>query len=216
MRMRKKKNLVPRMERCSALQVKDPAAQKGHWRDLYPGAKEVHLEIGCGKGSFTVGTAQQNPEVLLIAIERVPDAMVVAMERARERELTNVFFIDGDAEKLGEMFEPGELDCIYINFCDPWPSNRHAKRRLTHVNFLRSYRPLLKDGGEIQFKTDNRPLFDFSLEQFPEAGYDLSQVTYNLHAFGPCGIMTDYEAKFSAQGVAINRCVATKRPEAEE
>lgn len=210
MRMRKKKNLGPRMERCAAWQVKEPEAMRGHWRELYPQAEELWVEIGCGKGTFTVETARRNPQALLIAIERVPDALVMAMEKAKALELKNVFFICVDAARLGEIFAPEEADRLFLNFCDPWPSKRHCKRRLTAVGFLRSYRAFLREGGEIHFKTDNRPLFDFSLTQFPAAGYTLSQVTNNLHENGVCGIMTDYEAKFSAMGVPINRCVATK------
>ena len=210
MRMRKKKNLVPRMEACGAWLVRDPFAQKGRWRELMPGAREVRLELGCGKGRFTAETAQQHPDTLYIALERVPDAMIVAMERCMDKGLTNVFFIDGDAARLRDYFAPDEVDQMYINFCDPWPSNRHAKRRLTHENFLVLYRGILKTGGKLCFKTDNRDLFEFSLFQFPKAGYDLSEVTRDLHSQGICGVMTDYEAKFHDQGVPINRCVGTK------
>ena len=107
---------------------------------------------------------------------------------------------------------PGEVDLIYINFCDPWPPKGQAKRRLTHRGFLTTYRKVLKMGGEIHFKTDNGPLFQFSLEEFPAAGYTLSEVTHHLHENGPQGVMTDYEAKFYAEGLPINRCVGTMIP----
>ena len=175
-----------------------------------PGAREVHVELGCGKGRFTAGTAAEHPDVLFIAIEKVPDALVVAMERAMDLGLKNVFFVVGDAALLPDYFAPDEVDRVYINFCDPWPSNRHAKRRLTHRDFLNIYRQVLRTGGEIHFKTDNRPLFEFSLLEFPRAGYALSEVTRNLHENGPQGVMTDYEAKFFAQGLPIHRCVGTK------
>ena len=210
MRMRKKKNLVPRMERCAAQLIRDPYEHRGHWRDLMPQARELRVELGCGKGRFTHGTAAAEPDVLFIAIEMVPDAMVVAMERCVNDGLTNVFFVDANADQLPQFFAPGEVDRIYVNFCDPWPSNRHAKRRLTHENFLVLYRGILKTGGKLCFKTDNRDLFEFSLFQFPKAGYDLSEVTRDLHSRGICGVMTDYEAKFHEQGVPINRCVGTK------
>ena len=119
MRMRKKKNLLPRMERCGAYQIKDPYERKGRWHDLMPEAKEIRVELGCGKGRFTVETAAAEPDVLLIAVEKVPDAMVVAMERAAKAELHNVFFIDIDANQLPEIFDQGEVDRIYVNFCDP-------------------------------------------------------------------------------------------------
>ena len=211
MRMRKKKNLAPRMERCDALWIREPEAYKGKWRKLMPGCTELRLELGCGKGGFTVKTAEANPDVLVIAVERVPDAMVIAMERAREMGLTNVFFVDADAARLPEYFESGEVDLVYLNFSDPWPSNHHAKRRLTHPGFLNKYATVLKDRGEVHFKTDNRDLFEWSLFQFPKAGFDLEQVTRNLHENGIQGIMTDYEAKFHALGQPINRCVGKKK-----
>lgn len=198
------------MERCTRVLISDPEERKGKWRELMPEAKEVFLELGCGKGRFTAETAQQHPDTLYIALERVPDAMIVAMERCMDKGLTNVFFIDGDAARLRDYFAPDEVDQMYINFGDPWPSNRHAKRRLTHENFLVLYRGILKTGGKLCFKTDNRDLFEFSLFQFPKAGYDLSEVTRDLHSRGICGVMTDYEAKFHEQGVPINRCVGTK------
>ena len=210
MRMRKKKNLVPRMERCSAVHVEDGFFMRGHWRDLMPGARELRVELGCGKGRFTVESAGNEPDVLFIAIERVADALVVAMERAVEAGLRNVFFVVGDAAALPDYFSEDEVDRIYVNFCDPWPPKRQAKRRLTHHNFLALYRKVLKMGGEIHFKTDNAPLFAFSLEEFPQAGYTLSEVTDDLHKNGPQGVMTDYEAKFHAEGIPIHRCVATK------
>ena len=221
MRMRRKKNLGPRMEACAAWQIKDPKALRGNWRSLMPGAKELRLELGCGKGRFTCQTAAANPDILFVAVERVPDAMVMAMEKARDMGLTNVFYVDADAALLPEFFAPEEVDLIYINFCDPWPPKRHAKRRLTHRNFLKLYREVLKEKGQIHFKTDNAPLFEFSVLEFPEAGYDLEEVTRDLHANGVCGIMTDYEEKFHNLGTKINRCVGVKgelppQPEGEE
>ena len=212
MRMRKKKNLIPRMERCGDRLIQNPYDRVGHWRDLMPEAREIHLELGCGKGRFTAGTAAANPDVLIIAVEIVPDAMVVAMERCVNAGLTNVFFIDANADQLPLFFAPNEVDRIYLNFSDPWPGNRHAKRRLTHGNFLKLYRQVLKNGGEIHFKTDNQPLFEFSVEEIPEFGFTLSEVTRNLHENGPVGVMTDYEAKFYEQGMPINRLVATMVP----
>lgn len=209
MRMRKKKNLIPRMERCSSVLITDPTAHRGQWNTLFRPGCNVHVELGCGKGRFTAETARQNPDILFVAIERVPDAMVIAMERVCALGLENVRFISCDAAQLPDIFSPGEVDQIYINFCDPWPTKRHAKRRLTYRNFLKLYRQVLKDHGQIHFKTDNAPLFAFSVEEFPQAGFSLSEVTDDLHANGPCGIMTDYEAKFYEIGTPIHRCVAT-------
>ena len=211
MRMRKKPNLVPRMERCARYLISDPAQYRGRWRDLKPDARELRLEIGCGKGRFSAETARQNPDVLYIALERVPDAMVIAMERSMELGLSNIFFIDGDAALLRDYFAPGEVDLVYINFCDPWPGLKHARRRLTHPQFLVLYRGILREGGQIHFKSDNHDLFEWSLFQFPKAGYALSEVTRDLHGNGICGVMTDYEEKFHLLGTHINRCVGTKK-----
>ncbi len=210
MRMRKKPNLIPRMERCAAYQEKGPAQWRGRWREKLSPDCELRLELGCGKGRFTCETAAAEPDVLFVAVERVPDAMVIAMERAKAMELRNVFFIDADVAKLKEYFAPDEVERIYINFCDPWPTNRHAKRRLTHESFLKLYRDVLRTGGQIHFKTDNRDLFEWSLFQFPRAGYELDEVTRDLHAEGIRGVMTDYEEKFHNLGTPINRCVGTK------
>ena len=208
MRMRKKPNLISRMERCAALLEGAPETRRGGWRALMPEASALWLELGCGKGRFTAGTSAAHPEVLYLAVERVPDAMIIAMERAGAQGLSNVHFVDGDAARLTEYFAPGEVDRLYLNFCDPWPSNRHAKRRLTHPDFLMRYRAVLREGGEIHFKTDNRNLFEWSLFQFPKAGFTLREVTRDLHANGVTGVMTDYEEKFHGMGVPINRCVA--------
>lgn len=212
MRMRKKKNLIPRMDACGDWLIRDPAALRGRWRELFPDARELRLELGCGKGRFTVETVQSEKDVLLIAVEKVPDAMVVAMERARDAAARNVRFIDADAALLPELFAPGEVDRIYINFCDPWPKSNQKKRRLTHGNFLRLYRQVLRPGGQIHFKTDNDALFEWSLEEIPAYGFTLSEVTRDLHGAGISGVMTDYEAKFHALGKNINRCVATMIP----
>ena len=216
MRMRKKKNLLPRMERCEAYQIKAPEEYRGRWRELMPGARELRAELGCGKGRFTAETAKAEPDVLFIAIERVPDAMVVAMERAAREGLRNVFFVDADVSRLPDFFAPGEVDRIYINFCDPWPKSNQAKRRLTHGNFLRLYRSVLKPGGQIHFKSDNEKLFAFSQEEIPQFGFSLSEVTDDLHRDGARGVMTDYEAKFYEQGTPIHRLVATMEPWAEK
>lgn len=210
MRMRKKPNLMPRMERCGTYLVRQPAQLRGRWRE--EADCSLWLELGCGKGRFTCGTAEAEPQALLVAVERVPDAMVIAMERAAAMGLPNVRFIDADAAGLREYFAPGEADRIYLNFCDPWPASRHAKRRLTHPDFLMRYREVLRDGGQIHFKTDNHNLFEWSLFQFPKAGYELSEVTRDLHENGVRGIMTDYEEKFYHMGIPIHRCVATKLP----
>lgn len=210
MRMRKKPNLLPRMERCAGVQVTEPETNRGRWLEAFPGHDELYLEIGCGKGRFTCETAKSAPDKLLAAVERVPDALVVAMERVCAEKLDNVCFLDKDAKELEEFFAPGEIGRIYINFCDPWPKSRDAKHRLTAPGFLRRYARLLPVGGEIHFKTDNRPLFEWSVEQFQREGWELRELTRDLHADGQHGVMTDYEAKFHALGIPINRVVAVR------
>lgn len=206
MRMRKKTNLVPRMEACTEYWIQQPETYQGHWRDLMPQCRELRVEVGCGKGGFTVKTAQANPDVLLIAVEICKDAMVVAMEKAKAMGLKNVWFIAMDVAKIDEFFAEDEIDLLYINFCDPWPRKKNAKRRLTFRSFVNKYRHVIKLGGQIHFKTDNSPLFEFSLEEFQLCDLELRNVTRNLHENGPVGIMTDYEAKFHEMGTPINRC----------
>ncbi len=208
MRMRKKPNLIPRMEKASAVLEREPEKLRGRWLEGFPECSRLDLELGCGKGSFTCASALAEPEALFAAVERVPDAMVVAMERACEMDLHNVRFLDADAVRLPELFAPGEADRIYINFCDPWPKKKQFKRRLTAPGFLALYRQILKPEGEIWFKTDNRDLFDWSEEQLLACGWQVSEVTRDLHANGPAGIMTDYEKKFYGEGKPICRLTA--------
>ena len=210
MRMRKRSNLAPRMARCAALLVEEPEALRGRWLSAFPGYDKLYVELGCGKGRFTTETAASLDKTLLIAVERVPDAMILAMERVQARELANVRFLDIDAEHLPELFAPGELARIYINFCDPWPKSRDAKLRLTAPAFLRRYADALAPGGELQFKTDNGPLFDWSVEQLRAEGWALTELTHDLHADGVVGVMTDYEEKFHKAGIKIKRLVARK------
>ena len=206
MRMRKMKNLEPRMERCAALRIQAPEEKKGHWRELKPECTQLWVEVGCGKGKFTAETAQANPDVLLIAVERCREAMVVAMEKAQAMGLKNVFFIDMDVANMEEVFGPGEIDRLFINFPDPWPRKKNAKRRLTHRGFLEKYCRVVREGGEFHFKTDNAPLFEFSLEEFAACGLEVKNLTRDLHKDGVVGIMTGYEEKFHALGTPINRC----------
>lgn len=206
MRMRKRNHLEPRMEACTTVWVRDPEARRGSWRNLMPAARELHLEIGCGKGKFTVEMAEQHPDVLFIAVERVREAMVLAMEKAISMGLKNVFFLSVDAAELDQLFAPGEADRIYLNFCDPWPRSKNAKRRLTYHSFLEKYRTVLRPDGEIHFKTDNAGLFAWSLEEFERYGYPVRNVTDDLHRDGVVGVMTGYEEKFHALGTPIHRC----------
>ena len=212
MRMRRMKNLVPRMEKCADYRVEDPKSLKGNWRSLMPDAQALWVEVGCGKGKFTAETAEANPNVLLIAVERCREAMVVAMEKAQSMGLKNVFYIDMDVENIEEIFAGQEIDRLFINFPDPWPRKKNAKRRLTHRGFLNKYCRVVRTGGEFHFKTDNAPLFEFSVEEFEACGLQVNNLTRNLHENGIVGIMTGYEEKFHALGTPINRCEVVCKP----
>jgi len=206
MRMRRKPNVGPRMEACQEVWIQAPETLQGNWRSLMPNARELRVEVGCGKGKFTVETAAAEPDVLIIAIERVREALVMAMEKAINMGLKNVYFVSMDVAELETFFAPGEIDLLYINFCDPWPRSKNAKRRLTYHTFLEKYRRVLRSKGEIHFKTDNAPLFAWSLEEFQNCGLTVRNVTDDLHKDGPVGIMTGYEEKFYALGTPIHRC----------
>ena len=212
MRMRRMKNLDSRMEACADYRIMEPASYKGKWRELMPECKALWVEVGCGKGKFTAETAQANPEVLLIAVERCREAMVVAMEKAKSMGLKNVYYIDMDVANIEEIFDRGEMDRLFINFPDPWPRKKNAKRRLTHRGFLDKYCRTVREGGEIHFKTDNAPLFEFSVEEFAACGLQVNNLTRDLHANGIVGIMTGYEEKFHGLGTPINRCEVVCKP----
>ena len=214
MRMRKKPNLIPRMDRCRDRMIPDPVELRGHWRDLMPQARELRVELGCGKGRFTAETAGLEPDVLFVAVERVPDAMIVAMERVVEKGLSNVFFVDGDAARLRDYFAPREADRIYINFCNPWTKRpKYAKRRLTHPRQLMQYREFLVDGGEIWFKTDDDALFEESMPYFDACGFELRYQTGDLHAAGVTpNYVSEHEMKFTALGVPIKFARFAKKP----
>ena len=210
MRMRKRHNLAPRMEKCREYLVNEPSLFRGCWKNEFYGKSKLFVELGCGKGSFTVKLADSEPDALVVAIERVPDAMILAMERAKREGVQNVLFLNTDAAELNELFAPGEIDRIYINFCDPWPKSRDAKFRLTAPAFLRVYCDCLKTEGEIHFKTDNLPLFDWSEEQFLKEGWEILSATRDLHSEGIPEIMTDYESRFHSEGIPIKKLMVRK------
>ena len=212
MRMRRMKNLESRMAACTDLRITNPADFKGKWRSLKEDCTALWVEVGCGKGKFTAETAEANPDVLLIAVERCREAMVVAMEKAQAMGLKNVYYIDMDVANIEEIFAGFEIDRLFINFPDPWPRQKNAKRRLTHRGFLDKYCRVIKEGGEIHYKTDNAPLFEFSVEEFQACGLQINNLTRDLHANGIVGIMTGYEEKFHGLGTPINRCEVVCKP----
>ena len=211
MRMRRKKNRDSRFENCIEFAVLEPQNHKGNWKTLFGNKNPIHIEIGCGKGGFILKLAEQNPDINYVAIEKCLDVLILAMEKIKNANLPNVKFLFGDANVLMEIFDVGEIDRIYLNFSDPWKKSRQAKRRLTYISFLEKYKTVLSKYGEVHFKTDNRPLFDFSLEQFEQFGANVSELTFDLHnsEYNKDNIMTEYEKNFSEKGFAINRCVVS-------
>lgn len=197
MRARRKKNLVPRLEKCS-----DYCTDK-----IEPaGDRPVYLEIGCGKGKMATEICERD-NVQYFGMEKIADVAVMAAEKAAEKNLNNLRFIIGDANDLDEKCPPKCIDILFLTFSDPWPKSKHAKRRLTYHAFLEKYRRILKDDGYIFFKTDNRPLFDFSVEEAKEHGFEVFDYTEDLHnseIYNPG--MTEYEIRFSSQGLPIYHC----------
>lgn len=206
MRMRRKKHREERMDSCSEIMLKSPFP-KGEIKKVFGNENPIHIEIGCGKGGFITNLAQQNPEINYVAIEKNGDVLVLAMEKAKEKNLSNIRFIYGDATYLSDIVDSGEIKRIYINFCDPWHKSGHAKRRLTHRNYLEIYKNLLAPAcGEVFFKTDNRKLFEFSLNECADLGLKMKNITLDLHNSNYEGnIMTEYEKLFSEQGMPIYR-----------
>ena len=204
MRMRRKKNLEPRLERQSGSTIPEPDALRGSWRSLFPEAQRVCLELGCGKGRFITQLARIHPENFYIAVERERGAVVMAMEKVANEGLSNVRFIVGDIQDFEKWFDRDEIDDVYINFCDPWTKRHREKRRLTPRDFIARYRKAVRSGGHLYFKTDNVELFEFSVLELPAAGMKLNFVTRDLHSEAVFNIMTEYEERFSSQGMKIN------------
>lgn len=209
MRMRPKKNRETRMER-----VKDLfAIKKGETLDIEKtfGEGKILLEIGCGKGSFICGLSEKYPKSNLVAVELVPDVLMMAMEKSSAMGCVNVRFMNENAENVDVFIPEGSVSALYLNFSDPWPKNRNAKRRLTSPVFLEKYKKILAEDGKIFFKTDNKGLFDYSLKTFAAAGYTLESVCFDLHAdsvLSVGNIETEYERNFSAKGFLINYLIA--------
>lgn len=189
---------------------------KGHWNQVFGNDNPIHIEIGMGKGQFLMELAKRNPNINYIGIEKFSSVLVRAIERREAEEATsqntisNLFYIRMDAENIEQVFDKDEISRIYLNFSDPWPKERHAKRRLTSTRFLARYHNILIPDGRICFKTDNHALFDFSLNQIEEAGWKLDKVTFDLHhsEYNEGNIMTEYETRFSSEGVPICRLEA--------
>lgn len=197
--------------------IKNEKEQKGKWKEVFGNDKPIYIEIGMGKGQFLLTLAKQNPDVNYIGIERYSSVLLRALEKFDTEEfceLTNIRFICMNAFELPEVFEYGEVEKIYLNFSDPWPKARHADRRLTSTKFFAQYDKVLAKEGVVEFKTDNRLLFDFSLEQVEEAGWKLLAHTFDLHhdeSMNAGNVMTEYEEKFSSMGNPIHKLIATRK-----
>ena len=190
--------------------IQEPEQKKGKWAEVFGNDHPIHIEVGMGKGQFIIEMAKRNPEINYIGIEKYSSVLVRAVEKLEDFEQNNLRLIRMDAENIEEVFDKDEVDRIYLNFSDPWPKDRHAKRRLTSTRFLERYNNILTPEGRVMFKTDNKDLFDFSLEQVEEAGWILENHTYDLHhsEYNEGNVMTEYEEKFSAKGNPIFRLVA--------
>ena len=190
--------------------IQEPKQKKGKWAEVFGNDHPIHIEVGMGKGQFIIEMAKRNPEINYIGIEKYSSVLVRAVEKLEDFEQNNLRLIRMDAENIEEVFDKDEVDRIYLNFSDPWPKDRHAKRRLTSTRFLERYNNILTPEGRVMFKTDNKDLFDFSLEQVEEAGWILENHTYDLHhsEYNEGNVMTEYEEKFSAKGNPICRLVA--------
>ena len=197
--------------------IKNETEKKGLWNKVFGNDNPIHIEIGMGKGQFLLTLAKQNPNINYIGIERYSSVLLRALEKFDTEEfmeLQNIRFICMDAFELPEVFSLGEVAKIYLNFSDPWPKSRHANRRLTSTRFFGQYHKVLDKDGVVEFKTDNRPLFEFSLEQVEEAGWRLLAHTFDLHhdeAMNEGNVMTEYEEKFSSMGNPIHKLIATRK-----
>ena len=204
------------LEACKEV-VKDPESLRGEWNQTFKKEQPLHIEIGMGKGQFLLTLAAQNPQINYIGIERYSSVLLRALEKYDTEEfetLENIRFICMDAREIENVFALSEVDKIFLNFSDPWPKARHAKRRLTSTEFLARYEKVLVESGKVEFKTDNTELFNFSLEQVKEAGWALIAYTYDLHhqeEMNKGNIMTEYEQKFSEKGNPINKLIAQRK-----
>lgn len=191
--------------------ILNPENYRGKWREVFGNDNPIHVEFGCGKGGFITQLALRNPNINYIAAERAETVVYKACKKANSSEETpsNLRFLYFDVSNCKEIFEQGEVERLYLNFSDPWPKARHSSRRLTYRGFLEKYADILKKEGEIHFKTDNKGLFAFSIEEFSASGWLMKNVTLDLHNSGmEDNIMTEYEKKFSELGFTINRLEA--------
>ena len=195
--------------------IQKPEEYKGRYSEVIGNENPIRIEIGMGKGKFIVKMAKLYPQINFIGIERYSSVLLRALQKLEEMEEKpeNLKFMRIDAKDIGDIFGEGEIDRIYLNFSDPWPKDRHAKRRLPSKEFLKLYDRVLKKDGQMEFKTDNKDLFDFAVEQLPLAGWEVKEITYDLHhdpKMNEGNVMTEYEEKFSAKGNPIYKYVIVR------
>lgn len=193
--------------------IKEPETKKGNWQSVFPSSQPLHIEIGMGKGRFIMDMAAAHPDINYLGIERYSSVLLRALQKMEETPMPNLRFICMDAADVTEVFAKDEVSRIYLNFSDPWPKDRHAKRRLTSRQFFALYDAILKPDGRLEFKTDNQDLFTFSLEEIPEASWHLDASTRDLHhdaVLNEGNIMTEYEEKFSSKGNPICKLIASR------
>lgn len=194
--------------------IKNPESQRGSMQALFPSPQPLHIEIGMGKGRFIMDMATAHPDINYIGIERYSSVLLRALQKMEQNPLPNLKFICMDATNIADVFSENEVSRIYLNFSDPWPKDRHAKRRLTSRQFFARYNAILMETGQVEFKTDNQDLFSFSLEEIPEAGWNITAFTRDLHhdaILNEGNIMTEYEEKFSSKGNPICKLIASKQ-----
>ena len=195
--------------------VKDPEKKRGLWhKEVFGNNNPIHIEIGMGKGRFLMDLAALHPDINYVGIEKYSSVLLRAIQKQEQLLLPNVKFIRMDAEVLCEVFAPDEVDRIYLNFSDPWPKDRHAKRRLPSREFLKRYDQIMKADGVVEFKTDNKDLFDFALEEIEPAGWTLDAVTRDLHndpVMNEGNVMTEYEERFSSLGNPIYKYIISRK-----
>ena len=211
MRLRKKWWARPELE-SSNIFVNNPRELKGKWKQEFKNNNPIHLELGCGRGRFLVQKALKHPDINHIAVDLKDEVLVYALRKVKEvePEIQNARIVALNISFIADLFEKDEIEKIYINFCNPWPKDRHNKRRLTHTKFLTEYKKFLKPGAEIWFKTDDTDLFNDSQEYFKECGFELEFVTYDLHNSDfTQNLMTEYETKFTALGMKTMALIAT-------
>lgn len=193
--------------------VQNPEEKKGRWNEVFGNERPIEIEVGMGKGRFIMELASLHPEINYVGIERYPSVLLRGLQKRAEMELNNIVFMCVDAKNLSEIFKPEEVQKIYLNFSDPWPKDRHTKRRLTSEEFMEVYDRILKPVGAVEFKTDNKGLFEYSLEAISGDVWEIKESTFDLHhsEMGEGNVMTEYEEKFSLKGNPIFKLIAGRK-----